>query len=47
LGKKTLLAGGILLAICATGAYILLNDKKNVARIKEVVAEKLGLLESP
>ena len=47
LDRKKLLASGILLAICAAAAYLLLDDKVNLRRIEERVAGGLGFLEEP
>ena len=45
--RKKLFASGILLAICATAAYFLLDDKVNLRQIEERVTDGLGFLEEP
>jgi hypothetical protein len=46
LDRKKLLVSGILLAICATAGYLLL-DKVNLRQIEERVTDRLGFLEEP
>jgi hypothetical protein len=41
LGKKKLVAGGILLAICATAGYILLHENANLEQIKKRITDRL------
>ena len=47
MNMKILLAGGILLAICASVSYILLHDKKSLVQIEKSIADRLGFLEEP
>jgi hypothetical protein len=47
LDKKKLLAGGILLTICATTGYLLLRDKANLGQIKKRITDRLEFLEEP
>jgi len=47
LDRKMLLAGGILLAICASASYLLLHDKKSLVRIEKSIADRLGFIEEP
>lgn len=41
MGKKKLVAGGILLAICATAGYILLHENANLEQIKKRITDRL------
>jgi hypothetical protein len=45
LDKKMLVASGIFLAMCASAGYLILHDKKNLVRIEDSIAERLGFLE--
>jgi hypothetical protein len=47
LDRKLLLAGGIVLAICASASYLLLNGKRNLVQIEEIIEDRLGFLEEP
>jgi hypothetical protein len=47
LDRKVLLAGGIVLAICASASYLLLNGKRNLVQIEEIIEDRLGFLEEP
>jgi hypothetical protein len=47
LDRKILFASGILLAICASASYLLLNDKKRLMQIEKNIADRLGFLEEP
>jgi hypothetical protein len=44
LDRNTLLVGGILLAICASG-YLFLHGKKDLVKIEQSIAGRLGFLE--
>lgn len=47
MGRKKLFASGILFAVMATAAYLLLHGKVNLRQIEENIAERLGFLEEP
>jgi len=45
LDRKMLVASGIFLAMCASAGYLLLHDEKNLVKIEDTIADRLGFLE--
>jgi hypothetical protein len=45
LDRKMLVASGIFLAMFASAGYLLLHDEKNLVKIEDTIANRLGFLE--